>query len=199
MARRGAVGIMLVVLALVGSGCRSARQVAAGPASTAMPTTGRTAALATTAALSPCPPSTATSGKVPDVTLPCLGGGQPVRLARLGQPTVLNLWATWCRECAAELPVLAGVAKATHGRVVFVGVDTEDAPDKALQALIEAGVHYPNVYDRRSQVVRRLGLPGLPATVLVRGDGTVAYTKLGALASATELKTLMGTYLGVAA
>ncbi|MEP6695822.1 MAG: TlpA disulfide reductase family protein [Pseudonocardiales bacterium] len=132
------------------------------------------------------------------MTLPCLGGGPPVRLAHLGRPAVVNLWATWCRACAEELPVLAGVARTTHGRVVFLGIDTGDDPDSALDTLSVAGVHYPSLYDRRSQSVKRLGLPGLPATVLVRADGTVAYTKLGALSGADELRKLLGTYLGIA-
>ncbi len=199
---RGRAGMVLAALALVGSACGPARSANTQPQQDAVSTTGKTAALVRAAALSPCPASGAPAGKVPDVTLPCLGGGAPVRLARLarlGQPTVLNLWATWCRECAAELPMLAGMATQLKGRVVFVGVDTGDSADNALQMLTEAGVHYPNVYDRRSQLVKKLGLPGLPATVLVRADGTVAYTKLGALAGEVELRNLMGTYLGVSA
>lgn len=197
-ARRGCAGIVLAALALVGSACAPSRAAEHQGQQDAVPTTGKTAALVKAAALSPCPASAAPAGKLPDVALPCLGGGaDQVRLARLGRPAVLNLWATWCRECATELPVLAGVAKQTQGRVVFVGVDTGDSADSALQMLTEAGVHYANVYDRRSQLVKKLGLPGLPATVLVRADGTVAYTKLGALAGAAELRNLIGTYLGV--
>lgn len=208
--RPGLAAVALLATVLAASGCGAGRTVAhpgaatPAPAPLVVPTTAGTAALIEAAALSPCPVSTGDArdlpGRgVPDVALPCLAGHRPVRLTRLGRPAVVNLWASWCQPCAKELPVLAAVATATQGRVVFVGVDTADAPDRALRALTEAGVHYPSIYDRRSQVAKTLGLPGLPATVFLHADGTVAYTKLGPLSGAGELRSLMGTHLGIAA
>ncbi len=210
--RAGRVGSTLLAVALMTSACGATRS---GPP-VAVPATAGTAALIRTAKLVPCPASAgkastgkASTGKsssgsapaagaaLPDVTLPCLGGGGSVRLARLGRPAVVNLWASWCRECTREMPVLAGVADVAGGRVVFVGVDTEDAPDPALRVLVASGIHYASVYDRGGQLVKKLGLPGLPATILVRADGTVAYRKLGALSGAAELRSALISSLGI--
>ena len=57
------------------------------------------------------------------------GAGQPVQVADFkGKVLVLNLWATWCAPCVAEMPTLAKLAAAYAGRpvaVVPVSVDTQ--------------------------------------------------------------------------
>src|SRR5690554_4849884 len=48
---------------------------------------------------------------LPDLTLERLEGGE-LRLASLvGKPLVVNLWATWCKPCVRELPMLADVKR----------------------------------------------------------------------------------------
>lgn len=195
MARHAPWGAALVLVLALGACGAGPQREAARP--DAAPTTAVTAALLAQAALRACPESTAPPGDLPDVTLPCLGGGEPVRLARLGRPTVLNLWASWCRPCATELPAFATVERGTGDRVLFVGVDTADPIDGALRTVIDAGVHFPSVADRQRKVQRQLGLAGLPATVFVRADGSIAHTKLGPVSGAAELQMLVRRHLGV--
>ncbi|MGB9378879.1 MAG: TlpA disulfide reductase family protein [Mycobacteriales bacterium] len=192
---RRAAPLLLVVLLGVAGCARAERSIAQTPQPAG--TTAATAGLLAKAALSDCPPSPAAAGALPDIALPCLDGGGPVRLARLGRPTVLNLWASWCGPCARELPVFAAAQGVYAGRVLFIGVDTADSVDPGLRTLIDAGVRYPSVSDRQRTLQRHLGLAGLPVTVFVRADGSVAYTKLGAVSGAEELRTLLRTHLGV--
>lgn len=185
-----------VMLALSLSACANTDEPK--PDSVASVTSGKSLeALRVEAGLRPCPVSTSKAGDLPLVKLPCLGGGEPVYLARIGRPTVINLWASWCGPCAKELPVFAAVEVETAGRVQFLGVDTADGEAAGLSTLIDAGVHYPSVSDARRQVQKQLGLSGLPATIFVRADGSIAHTKFGAVADATELRQLLRTQLGV--
>ena len=66
------------------------------------------------AGIADCPRSdsdvAAVPSGLPDVVLPCLGGGREVRLAGLrGKPMMINVWAQWCGPCREEAPYLAEV------------------------------------------------------------------------------------------
>jgi thiol-disulfide isomerase/thioredoxin len=156
-----------------------------------------TASLRAAAALPPCPPSsgTAVRGGLPELTLPCLGAGPVVRLAGLRDaPTVVNLWAGWCAPCREEVPAFSWLA--VRGRVRVLGVLTKDTERNGLAAARGFGIRYPSVVDEDGRLLARLGLPGLPATVFLRPDGTVAGRHVGPALSDPQLTALVRRHLG---
>jgi cytochrome c biogenesis protein CcmG/thiol:disulfide interchange protein DsbE len=206
-----AVGLALVALAL--AGCGATASGAGTPVATAPSVSAPSGSvspadpsLVAQAALKPCPSSAATgsapagSRTLPDTSLPCLGAGPAVRLTGLaGTPTVVNVWATWCTECRAELPLLAHLASSTPG-VRVIGVDAQDDPSSALSLLARAGVHYPSVRDDSGSTKAALQWgSGLPVTLFVRADGSVAFQQHGALADQQQLTDLVREHLGVTA
>jgi cytochrome c biogenesis protein CcmG, thiol:disulfide interchange protein DsbE len=136
---------------------------------------------------------------LPDVTLPCLGGGRPVHLAGLsGEPMVLNLWASWCTPCREELPVLQEFHQRAGDKVAMLGVDFEDTrPDAALQLLARSGVTYPQVADFDKEIDQGLGRHPVPMTVLVDADGNVVSALPMQVTSADQLASLVQQSLGV--
>jgi thiol-disulfide isomerase/thioredoxin len=170
---------------------------ATGASTTGAPATGT---LRAAARLAPCPPTPgpAVRGGLPDLTLDCLGSGPAVRLAALrGVPTVVNLWAGWCGPCRAEAPALQRLSD--RGRVRVLGVLTKDTERNGLAAARGFGIRYPSVVDEDGWLLAGLGLAGLPATVFVRADGTVAGRHVGPALSDAQLAALVGRHLRVGA
>lgn len=143
-------------------------------------------------------PATGAGEPLPDLTLPCFAGGQPVRLAAVRGPAVLNLWASWCEPCRFELPEIARYAKRAAGRVQVVGVITNDPNRTAAQSVVDDfGLRFPMVYDERAQVRKAVGALGIPTTLLVDAQGRVAYRYTGVQLDEAALARLVERYLGV--
>jgi thiol-disulfide isomerase/thioredoxin len=95
-----------------------------------------------------------------------------------GKTVLLNLWATWCVPCRAEMPALdrlEGALGSDRFAVVAVNVDLR-APERARVFLDEIGVSKLAFYaDPSFEIVKDLkkrGLAlGLPTTILVDGKG----------------------------
>jgi thiol-disulfide isomerase/thioredoxin len=108
--------------------------------------------------------------------------GTPFRLSdhlsEDGRPVVLNLWASWCGPCRAEMPAFDDVSQ-RHTDVFFLGVAVEDSPEAARAFAEEVGVGYALAIDDADRVSRRYPTPGLPATFFISSDGLIAKTVFG--------------------
>lgn len=142
------------------------------------------------------PDAVAIENGLPSTNLPCLGSGRQVNMAGLPRrPTVLNFWAQWCEPCRQEAPFLRDASRVRED-VAFVGVNYDDVDQQsAIEFAGLAELKYPHVRDRHKQLAG-LGIPGLPVTIFVRADGTVAGSHPGVLESEEQLLSLMDKYLG---
>ena len=101
-----------------------------------------------------------------------------------GRPVIVNIWASWCAPCRAEMPLLERAAKEYAGRVTVLGVDSRDAPRPAADFLDDVGVTYPNVFDATGKIRRELGLRGFPTTYFFDADGRITATVVGGITEA---------------
>ena len=133
--------------------------------------------------------------ELPDLEAP----SRQVRLADLrGHPAVVNFWASWCGVCAAEMPALERVHQRLGQRVALVGIDQRDQRDPALALANRTGVSYRLAFDPAGRSFDAFGGLGMPTTVLLRADGTVAEVVTGPLDEQTLTRKLHDT-LGVTA
>lgn len=144
------------------------------------------------AALPPCPGPGQGDGPAAlrGITLECAGDGKPVDVSRAlaGRTVVLNLWAYWCGPCADELPAMAEYQRRVGDDVLVVTVHQDENETAALVRLAELGVRLPTLQDGRRLIAAALRVPNvMPATVVLRADGSVAGTLPRSFASADEI------------
>ena len=101
-----------------------------------------------------------------------------------GTPVVVNVWASWCAPCRAEMPLLERAAKTYEGRAVVLGVDSRDEPGAARAFLDDVGVTYPNVWDQTGAIRRALGLRGFPTTYFFDRNGALVASVVGGVSEA---------------
>jgi cytochrome c biogenesis protein CcmG/thiol:disulfide interchange protein DsbE len=162
------------------------------------------ASLIAAAKLPDCPVATG-AGQVanglPSFTFPCLATGPKVDLAKLRGPLVVNVWAGPCTECRVEAPQLRAFAAAATGRVAVLGIvdgayNGTETWDDALDASRGLGIAYPSVWDASGKFVNFLRVPGIPVSLFVKPDGTVAHVKIGVVQPG-DLQQLTQQYLGI--
>ena len=123
--------------------------------------------------------------QLPDLVLPTLGAGRPVRLleAAAPAPVLVNIFASWCAPCEIEHPVLVDLKK--QG-VRVVGVAYKDAPENTKAFLGRLGDPYAErLVDRDGRGGIELGVTGVPETYLVGADGKVLAKHTGPLTAQT--------------
>ncbi|HET7529605.1 MAG TPA: TlpA disulfide reductase family protein [Mycobacteriales bacterium] len=153
--------------------------------------------------LEPCPATSGApaAGGLPDVTLHCLGKGPQVRMAALrGRPTLVNIWGSWCGPCQQETPYLQQAHARLGAKVRFLGVDTEDSANSALDFAAHARppMRYPSVVDDDKAVL--LGVHGpsaVPMTIFVGADGRVVHLATHPYAGVDAVLADVARYLGV--
>jgi len=102
--------------------------------------------------------------------------GQPVKLADFkGKVVVMNIWATWCGPCVAEMPTLAKLQASYAGQPVEVVAISIDSPDDTAKAKQFLAKHAPLKFyqDKAMKLpfVLKPAADGTPITIIYGKDG----------------------------
>ncbi len=102
-----------------------------------------------------------------------------------GRPLVVNLWASWCGPCRAEMPVLAE-AQRRRPDVRFVFANQGEVPEVVQRYLAAERLALADVWlDIGSALGPQLGSRGLPTTVFFDADGRRVDAHFGLLNAAS--------------
>ncbi len=109
--------------------------------------------------------------------------GNRVRIDSLsGKPVVLNLWATWCAPCVAELPTLDNLARASQNRFAVVALSQDLGDHSTPTGFLRQRnlTHLIGWHDGENILGIAMG-QALPTTILVGSDGREKLRVIGPL------------------
>lgn len=128
-----------------------------------------------------------TPGEIPlgaplrDLTMRGLNGPDRPLSAYRGKPLVLNVWASWCGPCRAEMSSLIRLAQRLGPHANVIGISTDDHPERAQAFLKQTGITLPMYLDRPPWPLENmLGADRLPLTLLVDAQGLIRARHVGA-------------------
>jgi|WetSurMetagenome_2_1015567.scaffolds.fasta_scaffold180746_2 cytochrome c biogenesis protein CcmG, thiol:disulfide interchange protein DsbE len=142
-----------------------------------------------------------TSGKIPAPQVGFLAPdfelkdqeGATIRLSDLrGQPVLVNLWATWCPPCRAEMKTLETVYndyKDQGFTVLAVNMTSQDNPELVAPFVKERGLTYPILLDEKGDVAKAYQMKSLPSSFFINRDGTISEVVIGGPMAEATLRT----------
>jgi cytochrome c biogenesis protein CcmG, thiol:disulfide interchange protein DsbE len=119
--------------------------------------------------------------KAPAIELPRLGAEGTGSLADYrGKVVVLNFWASWCKPCREESPLL----ERWHQRMkpadgLVLGIDVRDVSEDALEFIREYRLTYPMLKDSGDIALEDYGIVAYPETFVVDRAGRIAAVRRG--------------------
>ena len=141
--------------------------------------------------LSTVPASATTSGKIPAPQIGFLApdftaktiGGETIHLTDLrGKVVLVNIWASWCPPCKAEMPAIEHVYQAykEKGFVVLAFDSTvQDTAANAQAFVSENRLSFPILLDDTGEITRLYRVQSLPTSFFIGSDGTIREVVIG--------------------
>lgn len=121
-------------------------------------------------------PSPQTGFLAPDFNLKTFDG-QNIQLSELkGKVVIVNIWASWCPPCRAEMPTLEKVYEAYQGKgLVVLGVNStvQDTLTNAQTFVTENKLSFPILADSNGLATRLYRVQSLPTTIFIGSDGVI--------------------------
>ncbi len=103
--------------------------------------------------------------------------------AKGAKPKIISLWATWCGPCRMELNALKKVYprwKEIYGvEIIAITVDFPSMLGRAKKMFEQHEWDYTFFHDRDQELMGKLGIRGIPYSMLLDGQGNVRSVQMG--------------------
>jgi thiol-disulfide isomerase/thioredoxin len=134
-----------------------------------------------TTAFAGTPGEVEVGGYLREATLQGLNGKSKKFSDYKGKPLIINVWASWCGPCRAEMGSLQRLAQRYNGKQFnVIGISTDDDGNAAAAFIKSAKVTFENYLDSKVFLENMLGANHIPLTILVDANGRVLEKARGA-------------------
>jgi cytochrome c biogenesis protein CcmG, thiol:disulfide interchange protein DsbE len=115
----------------------------------------------------------------PDIDLPGASGAQKLSDLK-GKVVYLDFWASWCGPCRQSFPWMNEMQKKYGAKgLQIVGMNLDAKRTDADKFLAENPAQFALAFDSKGEAPKRVGVKGMPTSVLIGGDGKVLYVHQG--------------------
>lgn len=120
----------------------------------------------------------------PEFRLPEIASGDSVSLREryAGKVTLVNIWATWCVPCRAEMPSMEQLYTALAPRgfaIAAVSID-EGTVEEVRAFAQELGLTFDILHDRSTRIQQTYQTTGVPESFLLNREGVIVKRVIGA-------------------
>jgi peroxiredoxin len=109
--------------------------------------------------------------------------GETIKLSDLrGQAVLVNLWATWCPPCRAEMPAIEKIYTEYKDKglvVLAVNMTYQDTPSNIASFVSEYGLTFPILLDETGKVGADYQLRSLPSSFFINREGIINEVVIG--------------------
>jgi thiol-disulfide isomerase/thioredoxin len=96
-----------------------------------------------------------------------------------GRVVIVHFWASWCKPCMEEMPLLAKLRKTYGPSLAVVTLPWHEPVDDARTSASQAGWQVPVAADVSGQAQRSYSIEEVPTTLILRPDRSVSYVSIG--------------------
>ncbi len=125
--------------------------------------------------------------------------GETIKLSDLrGQAVLVNLWATWCPPCRAEMPAIEKVYNEYKDKgfvVLAVNMTYQDTPGRIAPFVDEHGLTFPILLDESGDMANDYQLRSLPSSYFITREGIVNEVVIGGPMAEALLRTRVESIL----
>jgi thiol-disulfide isomerase/thioredoxin len=115
----------------------------------------------------------------PDFSYTTVDGASGSLSQLKGKVVFLNLWASWCGPCVAEMPDIAAL-KAAYPELEVLAINISDDPTDAQDFIRDSGYDFNWVIDdERGTIGALYPSSGIPYSVIINRDGIASSVFLG--------------------
>lgn len=134
----------------------------------------------------------------PDFELSSLNG-ETVRLSDfVGQPVLVNFWASWCVPCRYEMPELVRIYETYQDEgliIIAINMTFQDDQNALRDFVDEFELPFPVLLDEDGEITNeRYGVLGVPMTFFIKSDGRIDTQYIGAM-SGEQLDILVANLM----
>ena len=119
--------------------------------------------------------------------------GDTLKLSDLrGQAVLINLWATWCPPCRAEMQTIQEVYdeyKVQGFTVLAVNMTYQDDPLAVMPFVHKQGLSFPILLDETGEMADAYELRSLPSSFFVDRNGIISEVVIGGPMAEALLRT----------